>query len=160
MERYEALEPAWAEFASLQDQLRANEKVDHKGWALEDQANTFLESLAKGSLPAETESREKWLNNLKVNRRRKHRKRSRLVEQHFAIVYAASPATLVVDGLIQAEKLDRVRVLTTTQEWGVLWDLANDCDYQALAGRERTTVAALKTRVCRCRDRLRAQLAA
>jgi hypothetical protein len=160
MEDYEGLEPEWVDFASLQDRLRGIERVDHKTWALEDQADAFLDSMTKGSLPTESESRAQWLDNLKVNRRKKHQKRLRLLEQHFAAIHTDSPATVVLDGVIQTEQLHRVRALTTPQEWGVLWDLANECDYQALASREHISVVALKTRVCRCRDRLRSRIAA
>jgi hypothetical protein len=160
MEDNAALEPKWIDFASLQDRLRRIDRVDHKSWALEDQADAFLDSMIKASLPTEIESRARWLNNLKVNRRKKHRKRLRLLEQHFASIYTDSPATVVLHRIIQTEQLRRVRALATPREWGVLWDLANECDYQALASREDTSVVALKTRVCRLRDRLRSRIAA
>src|SRR5262245_5377463 len=155
------LEYPWAEYAALQMRADQINKLGHTAWAIEDQLNTFLESLAAGSLPTDNEAREKWLNNLVINRQKKHRNRSRLLKERTATAQTQSTSSEpILHDLIQAEQVAQIRVLTTTKEWGVLRSSALDLDYKTIAQNEGVGSATLKTRVCRCRHRLRTRLAA
>jgi hypothetical protein len=150
----------WDEYDSLQKRADQVTNVAHSSWAIEDQLNTFLDSLSKGCLPADVNIRQKQLNNLKVNRQKKHLHRFRLLESFAAVQAEASGEKTAFDKVLQAEQLVRVRSLTDSLEWSVLWGLARDDGYQRLAVEQRISVAALKTRVSRCRCRLRERLAA
>lgn len=150
----------WAEYASLQERADQITKLGHTAWAVEDQLNTFLESLANGSLPVDEEERAKRQKNLLINRQQKHRHRLRLLQEQAATAPTSSPPEEILDKVIEAELLVRVHILTTLQEWRILARLAHDHDYATIAQSEGVSVTALKTKVFRCRQRVRACLAA
>lgn len=150
----------WDEYDSLQKRARSNNHIGPLAWAIEDQLNTFLTSLSDECLVADSEARSKQLINLVINRQRKHRHRANLLESFAARHIEVSAEKLILDRLVQAEQLDRVRSLISLQEWRILAKLADDGDYKTLAQEEGISVPALKVRVCRCRCRLRQQLAA
>lgn len=155
------LEYPWSDYACLQEQSDRIKTIKHKAWAVEDQLNAFLDSLAKCSLPAEKTTREKWLINLATNRQKKHRNRSRLLQKWMVTVRPEfSPSELTILKLVQDEQLAQVRTLTTEQEWRILYGLSLDRDYKTIAQSESISVAALKAKVSRCRHRLRERLAA
>ena len=155
------LDYPWGEYATLQMRADQINKLGPTAWAIEDQLNTFLESFAAGSLPIDNEAREKWLNNLVVNRQKKHRNRSRLLKERTTTAQTRSSSSEpILHNLIHSQQLAQIRELTTTQEWGVLRSLALDLDYKTIAQNEGVSVATLKTRVCRCRHRLKTLLAA
>jgi hypothetical protein len=149
----------WDEYDSLQKRVEQITTVAHSAWAVEDQLNTFLDSIADGSLPADVNTRQKQLNNLKVNRQKKHLHRFRLLESFAATQAGASEGT-ALDQVLRAEQLLRIRSSTNLVEWGLLWRLARDEAYESLVIERGMTVSALKTRVSRCRCRLRQRLAA
>lgn len=150
----------WDEYDSLQKRARSNKHIGPLAWAIEDQLNTFLKSLSDACLPADFETRSKQLNNLAINRQKKHRHRSSLLESYAATQTEVSAGKLILDELIQAEQLARVRSLISLQEWRILRKLARDDDYKTVAREEGISLPALKTRVSRCRCRLREYLAA
>jgi len=150
----------WEEYGELQSRVDHVFNLAHSSWAVEDQLNSFLDSLANGTLSADADTRQRKLHNLKVNRQKKHLYRLRLVEAYAATQAAALSGTTAVDHVFQAEQMARVRSLTTLLEWRVLWRLARDEGYERIALDESINVSALKTRVSRCRCRLRACLAA
>jgi len=154
------LDYPWAEYASLQERADQIRQLGHTASAIEDQLNKFLDSLAKGSLPVDNEAREKQQKNLLINRQKKHRHRLRLLQQQAAIAPTSLPSEPIVSRLIIVEMLVQVRALTTVQEWRFLVRLALDQDYATIAQSEGISVAALKTKVSRCRQRLRIRLAA
>lgn len=63
-----------------------------------------------------------------------------------------------LDLLIQKEQLIVVHDSTNSQEWRILCRLALEQSYKTVAGDEQISVAALKVKVWRCRQRLRARL--
>jgi len=154
------LDYPWAEYASLQERSDQIKKLGHTAWAIEDQLNTFLESFAEGSLPNDNDALEKRLSNLLINRHKKHRNRLRLLQKQAATAPTSSSPETVILNLIQAEQLVQIRALTTMQELRILQGLALDLDYKTVAQSEGMSVASLKTKVCRCRHRLRIRLAA
>lgn len=150
----------WDEYGLLQKRADKVTTLAHSSWASEDQLNTFLDSLPNGELPADIDTRQRQLNNLKVNRQKKHLHRFRLLESFAAVQAQASGEKTAFDEVLQAEQLLRVRSLTDSVEWWVLWKLAREEGYERVASEQGISVAALKTRVSRCRCRLRERLAA
>jgi hypothetical protein len=150
----------WDEYGSLQKRAERIITVAHNAWAIEDQLNTFLASLINNSLPKEAERRRKQSTNLAINRQRKHLYRFRLLESYAATQSEASVDKTSFDQVLQAEQLSTVRFVTTPDEWRVLWRLAREEDYKTIAEEEGVSIPALKTRVSRCRCRLRGHLAA
>jgi hypothetical protein len=150
----------WDEYELLQRRSQSNSHIGPQAWAIEDQLDTFLASLSDACLPQDSSERRKQLTNLVLNRQKKHRHRAKLLESFAATQTEVSPEKLILDKLIQAEQLARVRSLISLQEWRILMRLARDDDYKTVAQKERISVAALKTRVSRCRGRLRERVAA
>ena len=60
-----------------------------------------------------------------------------------------------IDRLYVRKAVARVRSLATHQEWRILWHLANGESYEGMARAEGLSVSALKTKVSRCRSRLK-----
>jgi hypothetical protein len=142
----------WDDYAKLQ-QRADRRKLDSKAWATDEQAEEFLNALARNSLKPDAKACEVWLQNLATNRAKKHRRRQALLHlyQHVRPSWEPSRAH---DRAAQEEFLERVRTSTTPQEWSALWALARGEDYEAVAAAEGCTVAALKSKVSRCRQRL------
>lgn len=155
-----ALGQLWAKYDSLQKYASQVRKVDPKAWAIEEQLNDFLAKLEKGSLPVDDEVSERRLKNLLINRQKKHRHRSRLLQEHTAISLTFSPSESIIRKVIETELLVRVRTSTTAQEWRILVRLARGDDYGTVARSEGMSVVALKTKISRCRRRVRFRLAA
>jgi hypothetical protein len=154
------LEYPWDKYNSLQKRSRQIERLDPTAWAIEAQLNKILKSVAERSLPDNKEALDKQMNNLAINRQKKHRNRSRILQEHAATAPTSSPAEPIITNLIQDGQLVQIRASTTTQELRILYSLAHDVDYKTVAQSEGLSVAALKTKVCRCRHRLRHLLAA
>ena len=151
----------WCDYAFLQDRSRRLTVVNHAAWALEDQLDQFLDSLSKGVIPAEHEARDKWLTNLETNRAKKYRHRSALLRGRAAFMeIEARVSPSPVEAISVTEQLAIVQANTASQEWRILSNLAADDDYATVARAEGFTVPALKSKVYRCRARLRLLLAA
>lgn len=148
----------WAEYASLQERSDKIQKLGQTAWAIEDQLNSFLESFAKGVLPASQEEREKQRTNLLINRQKKYRNRAKLLQKLAATFSTSSPPNLLILRLMQSQQLHKVFMLATKQDMRILWSLALDVDYKTVAQREGMNVIALKTKVHRCRQQLRKRL--
>lgn len=155
-----ALEYPWDEYASLQERADRVSKLSHTAWAIEAQLNKFLTSLSDGSLPVDGEAREKKQQNLLINEQKKDRHRLMLLQREAATAPTFSPSEPILRHLIIVELLVQVRASTTEQEWRVLVLLALDYDYATIARSAGISVTALKTKVSRCRQRLRVCLAA
>lgn len=155
-----AVEREWTDYASLQEQIRRRAVVNHKSWALEDKAEAFLVAVGKRSVPTEVERRDKWLNNLETNRQKKYRNRSEILERHAPELSVSVAVRTELDRLIQVERLIQIRNSTTAQEFRILCRRAADDAYDAIALDEKLSVAAIKTKVYRCRQRLQTHLEA
>src|SRR5207302_2584703 len=143
----------WEEYAVLQS--KANRaKLDSYTWAIDDQLEQFLDSI-KGRLPADSEARSKLLHNLVLNRTKKHSRRCRMLEAYRAPTPALDLEGETIDRLYVRKAVARVRSLATHQERRILWHLANGESYEGMARAEGLSVSALKTKVSRCRSRLK-----
>jgi DNA-directed RNA polymerase specialized sigma24 family protein len=154
------LEYPWVEYASFQERAGQIQRLSLAAWAIEDLLNEFLDSFSEGSLPVDREAREKRQKNLLINRQKKHSHRLKLVQEQAVTAPSYSPSEPIIHPLIIAELLIHVRASTTEQEWRILVLLAFDYDYATVAQNEGMSVTALKTKVSRCRQRLRVCLAA
>ena len=150
----------WEEYRALQGLAERTITITHNAWAIEDQLNTFLDSLIDNSLPKEADRRHKQFTNLAINRRSKHLHRLRLLQSYAATQSEACTDKTSFDYALQAEQMAMVQSKATPTEWRILRKLAHDNDYKSVAREEGISVAVLKTRVSRCRCRLRSQLAA
>ena len=150
----------WDEYGSLQRLAERTITITHSAWAIEDQLKTFLDSLANNSLPTNADRRHKQSANLVYNRRKKHLYRFRLLQSYAISQSDACGDKTAFDTALQTEQLAMVQSKTTPTEWRILRKLADESDYNTVARGEGMSVAALKTRVSRCRCRLRSQLAA
>jgi len=144
----------WREYEALQ--RKANRpRLDSYAWAIEDQLNHFLESIAAESFAPEPEIRTTQLHTLLCNRTKKHSHRTRLLEKYPTSVLIASRSLNPLDELIIGETLAHVGGKSSEQDWRILLTLANGKDYAAVAATENMSTSALKSKVCRLRRRLK-----
>ena len=148
----------WTDYLSLQNQIANRVVVDHTLWALEDKADSLISAIRADTVPPEGTRRETWLKDLQGNRNRKHRIRLRLLEQYAREVTISLKIRSQLDRLIETERVIMVRNSTSAQEFRLLMRRAAYHDYQSIARDENLSVAAVKTKVCRCRQRLQSQL--
>ncbi|HLY63053.1 MAG TPA: hypothetical protein VKV95_20085 [Terriglobia bacterium] len=149
----------WNDYAALQHKANRS-KLDNYSWAIEDQLNYFLESASSASLPNEPELRCKHLQNLARNRAKKHANRDRLLDKYGPAYCVRATPAVALDDLIFRERIRQVRQATSYREWRILSNLAQDTDYQSVARGENIALSALKSKVSRCRSRLKKVLAA
>jgi DNA-directed RNA polymerase specialized sigma24 family protein len=146
------LHDPWDEYVRLQQQADRR-KIDAKSWAAEEQANEFLDAIADRTLKSPADAREIWLENLATNRAKKHRRRAALLHK-----YQFKRPTLVFsnvhDSAVHNEGISRVQQHTSTEEWRILLALASGEKYAAVSKAIDCSIAALKARVSRCRQRL------
>lgn len=153
MEDDSVLDPIWTRYAQLREQVEKR-PLDHRTWALEEELNAYLDAVGNGDVFADSDEVDRWLDNLDANRRKKYRRRAELFKQHFTLTITTSFRTQL-DELIEFERVQIVRKLTTEREFRVLCRRALEDTYEAIAATELLSVPALKTLVCRCRRRLR-----
>lgn len=145
----------WSEYAALQKKAD-RVKLDPYAWAIEDQANHFLDSITT-SLPQNAEARTLQLENLLHNRIKKHGRRRRLLDEDRCSgrTGEVSPEEIVVHQIDLSNRIKSIRNGVSDEEWRILCCLALGQDYVAVAAAERISVLALKSKVWRCRRRLR-----
>jgi uncharacterized protein YerC len=142
----------WEEYGALQ--RKANRaKLDSYAWGIDDQLQHFLDSIEQ-RLPALPEVRAKVLHNLVLNRTKKHSRRCRMLETYSAGTIELNPEREAVERLDLVRTISRVRTFTCSQEWKILFRLANGEDYEAIADTEKMNTSTLKSRVRRWRARL------
>jgi len=82
-------------------------------------------------------------------------RRCRLLEEPYRVpAVESSPEDIAVHRLQLRETIAIVRTSTSDAEWRILWSLAYGKDYCTVAKRARMSISALKSKVCRCRQRL------
>jgi hypothetical protein len=145
----------WAEYEALQSRASRVRKINSYAWALEDQLNCVLNS---DELSADPESRSISLKNLLLNRIKKHTRRNRLLEEQYHQALAADcfSEDSVIQVLDSEKVVAKVRAAVSDAEWKILGDLAQGDSYDEVAQREQVGIGALKSKVCRCRQRLKA----
>lgn len=147
------MEIDWEAYASLQ--RRADrDKIDALTWAFEEQATEFLNSQIDGNVSSiDPAKRRKTINNLAINRRKKHRHREILLQRNAGVFNTTIPSP--ESTVIARWTLEVFRNLTTDREWEILQQLANGDDYKAIALAQHLTLGAVKSVISRCRTRLK-----
>lgn len=146
---------AWTEYAALQKKAHRINKLDSYAWAIEDQIDNFLDSIQK-FCPETAESRAKSSHNLLLNRRKKHNWHSRLLEQESRREPPQLSAEIIaIDAIDSKRKIAAIDANTSPTERRILWQLADGINYATLAATENLTISALKSKACRCRQRLK-----
>ncbi|HTU88653.1 MAG TPA: hypothetical protein VMF69_01015 [Gemmataceae bacterium] len=146
------LQDPWDDYAHLQQQADRR-KIDAKSWTAEEQANEFLAAIADKTLKSALDARGTRMENLGTNRAKKHRRRAALMHDYRfnrpIVAFSKAHGLAVLN-----EDISQVQQQTSSEEWRMLWALANGDDYKTVAKAIGCTMAALKTRVSRCRRRL------
>ena len=150
--------PIWQQYEALQNKSRKIRKLDSYAWAVEDQLDRAL-SLAQAAAPATEDGLAKSLKELRLNRIKKHSRRRRLLQKFVLPVLPDVTENTLLDRIQLERAAMAFRSTNDGSDWRILVSIARGADYGAIAGREGTTVSALKSRVSRCRRRL-AELAA
>ncbi|MFM9960796.1 MAG: hypothetical protein ACKV2Q_06185 [Planctomycetaceae bacterium] len=144
---------SWDDYLVLQtldDRIR---RVDSKSWGLQDQMNSCLAALGNGELRPPL-SGGKWLANLEANCEQKHRNRQRLFREKFAPSQKAEEECHKLRDLCNEETLAQVRAEVTAAEFELFQELADGVAYATIADRRNISLAALKSQIHRCRERL------
>jgi len=159
MKIIDKLEYPWDTYAALQEAEDKITTVGHRERAGDDKLNVVLESIAKGTLPVETEVAQKQLVNLEVNRQKKYRNRE-IILARWANTYITEyyKQKDMVSAVEIDEQVESVRLTADHQEWRILWALACDRSYASVAKDENLTETVLKARVSRLRSRLKQEL--
>jgi DNA-directed RNA polymerase specialized sigma24 family protein len=145
---------AWGDYARLQAQADRR-KLDPKAWAAEEQANQFIDAIANNDLKSNPEARQAWLENLATNRAKKHRRRAALLRLH-QHCWPVAELSVAHDAAVANETVEKIKANTTTEEWWALVALSLGEAYKSLAMVQQCSESTLKTRISRCRKRLRA----
>jgi DNA-binding NarL/FixJ family response regulator len=144
----------WEEYLALQRKADRS-KLDGYTWALEEQLNHFVSSIAV-YLPSDLEARSRSLKNLVLNRTKKQSRRRRLLEEWYRPPAEPSPEDIAIHRLQLQQTIAIVRAATSDAEWKILFSLACGRDYRTVARRAGMSTSALKSKVSRCRHRLSA----
>jgi DNA-directed RNA polymerase specialized sigma24 family protein len=144
----------WADYAKLQN-LSDHQPLNHKGWATEEELNEFLKAISENRLPNDTESRSQWLNNLATNRAKKFRRRQTILKSNFAPICRPYEEPRVLDRMVVSESLRLACARLTPDEWKLFLKIARGDSYQQIGQSNGSAAAATKTRVSRCRSRIR-----
>jgi len=153
----------WHAYARLQSRLAASRCVSH-GSALEDALNVIHDPAftADGVTELEIARAEStaW---------RRQRRRTRLLRNTHGAALDESvgtnegdvvtESTYSLEGMLDArEALEQLAGKLRPQDWEVLLAVADGASYREVATHQRATVVAIRTRVCRLRQTISAQL--
>jgi hypothetical protein len=143
----------WAEYETLQRKVSRVRKINSYAWALEDQLNCVLDS---DEVSTNSEVRSKVLKNLLRNRIKKHSRRYALLEEQYqASTVDSSSEDSTIYVLDLKNVIAKARAAASDVEWRILGDLAQGDSYDDVARREQMRISTLKSKVCRCRQRLK-----
>ena len=123
--------------------------VNDHVFGTDEQLDVILCLIASGEVPQEAPVRR-----LSRNRSRKYGDRRTLLIKYLpATSCSINPTSHEL--IEHKEQVEWVRAITSAREFAALWMLANDYTYKEIAGRLGVSVGTLKSRVARCRQRLR-----
>ena len=150
-----SMRPSWDDFAVLQNSAANRRQLDHKAWALEEQLDSFVELLKDSPSNEASAGTAKSILNLVVNRRKKYRRRDQLLRDSYQYFCRKSYECKTLELLSCREIVDGIRLQLSECELQLFEDLAAGHDYVTIADRYVMTPTALKSRIARCRERLR-----
>jgi DNA-binding NarL/FixJ family response regulator len=154
-----SLSHPWDAYLELQETESRITKIGHRERAGDDKMTAFLDAVADGTLPDDSDAIAKKMVNLEVNRQKKYRRREQLLEEwaESKLVDHYFPNEMV-NAIETREQVDAVKLSLAHREWRILWALANGSEFSMVASDEKTSVAALKMEVSRLRRKLRKSL--
>jgi hypothetical protein len=147
---------SWDAYAELQETAEKIQRLDHHSWGLDEQMEELLNQFVGGE---STQSGLRSMNrveNLAANRAKKHRHRAKLLRTVFLKSVRGETPCDKFDALSNEESLNQVRRQVNNRQWEIFERLAAGDDYATIALEQRLTVSALKSRIARCRSRIRA----
>jgi hypothetical protein len=147
--------PSWDDFAALQNSAANRRQLDHKAWALEEQLDSFAELLSDSPSNEASAGKAKPVLNLVANRSKKFRRRDQLLRDSYQHICRKSCECRTIELLSRRESITEIRLRLSEDELRIFEDLADGADYLSIAGRHRMTQSALKSRISRCRQRVR-----
>jgi hypothetical protein len=146
---------SWDDFAAQQNAAANRRRLDHTAWAMEEQLDSFVELLQSTPSNEVMHRRSKSILNLISNRTKKHRRRDEILRASYQHICRKSYNCNSIELLICRERLNAIRFKLSEDELRIFDDLAEGDDYVTIAARYRLTQSALKSRISRCRERVR-----
>jgi DNA-directed RNA polymerase specialized sigma24 family protein len=153
--------PAWDEFARLQRKAAPPNNNTHPvlladDLVSEDRLDAFLTRYMDEEQPFELHDCRRWLKNLSRNRARKWRERDALLRREGHRLSAPTGETPLA-GMLREEERTMVRSNVTASDWELIVATL-DGDYAGAAEQACLPVGTVKSRVSRCKRRLRETL--
>jgi len=147
--------PSWDDVAALQDCAANQRHLDYKAWAMEEQLDSLVQLVALVPLSEATDAHSKPILNLVANRSKKYRRRERLLRDSYRHICRSSYECTAVELLLRRERIAAIRARLVKSDQQIFEGLADGDDYLTIAVRQKMTLGALKSKIGRCRDRLR-----
>lgn len=142
-------------------------RIDDQAWAIDEVTERYLDRLADKSL-TEVEDLTKQFWKEVWNKKKKYRRRRQFLLTRFPNesrnVDMPEPSKSAIDesryhaGLHTAELLEFVKSRVNDREWDLLVRSANEIPLDELSAEWGVPVGTLKSRLSRCRQRLRSEL--
>ncbi len=155
MRKHSVIAPAtWDEYANLQSMADRRRRVDCRSWGLEEQMDCCLNSMSV-SVTVVNASERRSFANLEANRAKKFRRRMVLLREKIARLHSAETTCSKLRKLCDKETYSLVCAAVTSEELAVFQQLADGTDYATLAAQQHISLAALKSQIHRCRERIR-----
>ncbi len=147
--------PSWDDLAVLQNSAANRRHLDHKAWALEEQLDSFVELLTDSPSNEVSAGKAKSVLNLVANRSKKFRRRDQLLRNSYQHICRKSYDCQTFELLSFRESIGKIRFQLSEGEFQVFEALAAGDDYVTVADRHLMTPSALKSKIARCRERIR-----
>lgn len=159
----ERIAPEWSDFLKFERQQASKYSVSNHAWGADDALASYLDAMAEGQLASNSEARLRTLRNRATNRAKIHARRRDIDRKlHNS---SKDPKRREVrrqcDPMIIAavsDEVQAVRSICRPDEWTWLWALANGDTCETLAASAKMSVSTFKSKVSRCRSRVRALL--
>ena len=142
----------WLLYAALQFIAAAQRRYPVER-ALEERLKAFLDALSDGEIPDDLQKAGAWLKYLPGNRAKKHVRQDRLLKKFANDLRPPEPLSPLV-AAERADDIEYVRSHVTGDEWVLLRRAAAE-ELATLAMSVGLAVGTLKSKLCRCRARLR-----
>lgn len=122
---------------------------------MEEQLDSFVELLANATSKEVIRHQSKPIRNLIANRSKKYRRRDQLLRDSYQHICRKSFDCNTFELLSYGESIDNIRFQLSESELRVFENLATGDDYVTIADRHLMTPSALKSKIARCRERIR-----
>ncbi len=159
----------WDKFQQIQG-FADSRRINHLAWAIDEVAEEILDRLAKPLTDPQHVTND--FREMVWNRKKKHQRRKEFLLTRYSnesvrrTMDMPEPSKSSIDnsrnesavGINTKEMLEAVKSQVTTQEWELLCHLANEVPFEKLSSVWGEPAGTLKSRVSRCRQRVRLAL--